>query len=225
MSTLRGVSHCVPLSAAGTLPPFDLHCPISSLPLAFKTRLDTIPSEPYLPSPPDSLIQAWDNRLGPRTRLRVGLVWSGDPGHVNDHARSIPLRTLCNILDVDATFVSLQKAPRPDDAAVLRERDDIVDLTAGFTDFTETAALISCLDLVITVDTSVAHLAGALGCPTWIMLPWTPDYRWLLDRADSPWYPSVRLFRQTETRDYESVLDRVGEELRARAAAFGQATR
>ena len=111
------------------------------------------------------------------------------------------------------------------DAAVLRERDDIVDLTAGLTDFTETAALISCLDLVITVDTSVAHLAGALGCPTWILLPWTPDYRWLLDRADSPWYPSVRLFRQTETRGYESVLDRVGEELRARAALFGQGTR
>jgi len=218
MSTLTGVSHCAPMSAAGTLPAFDLHCPISSLPLAFKTRLDTIPSERYLPSPPDDRIQAWDNRLGPRTRLRVGLVWSGDPGHVNDHARSIPLRTLCRILDVDATYVSLQKAPRPSDAAVLRERRDIVDLTADLTDFTETAALIACLDLVISVDTSVAHLAGALGCPTWILLPWTPDYRWLLDRANSPWYPSVRLFRQTETREYESVLDRVRDELRARAA-------
>jgi len=221
MSTLGGASHCVPMSAMSTLTAFDLHCPISSLPLAFGTRLDTIPSGPYLPSPPDSRIQAWDNRLGPRTKLRVGLVWSGDPAHVNDETRSIPLRTLSRILDVDATYVSLQKAPRPDDAAVLRERSDIVDLTADLTDFAETAALINCLDLVITVDTSVAHLAGALGRPTWILLPWTPDYRWLLDRADSPWYPSVRLFRQTETREFESVLDRVRDELRARAAAFG----
>jgi hypothetical protein len=221
MSTLSGASLCVPRSAMGTLPAFDLHCPISSLPLAFKTRLDTIPSGPYLPSPPDSLVQAWENRLGPRTRLRVGLVWSGDPHHVNDETRSIPLRALTGILDVDASFVSLQKAPRPHDAAVLRERRDVVDLTADLTDFAETAALIACLDLVITVDTSVAHLAGALGRPTWILLPWTPDYRWLLDRADSPWYPSVRLFRQTETREFGSVLDRVRDELRALATAFG----
>ncbi|WP_342737274.1 tetratricopeptide repeat protein [Bradyrhizobium sp. B117] len=221
MSPLSGVSHHVPMSAAGTLPHFDLHCPISSLPLAFGTRLDTIPADmPYLPSPPDDRIQAWDNRLGPRTRLRVGLAWSGDPAHVNDQARSIPLRTLSRILDADATFVSLQKGPRPSDAAVLRERNDIVDLTADLTDFIETAALMSCLDLVITVDTSIAHLAGALGRPTWLLLPWTPDYRWLLDRTDSPWYPSMRLFRQTETREYESVLDRIRDELRARASSF-----
>ena len=104
---------------------------------------------------------------------------------------------------------------------MLRERSDIVDLTADLTDFAETAALIACLDLVITVDTSVAHLAGAQGRPTWILLPWTPDYRWLLDRADSPWYPSVRLFRQTETREFGSVLDRVRDELRVLATAFG----
>jgi tetratricopeptide (TPR) repeat protein len=219
MSSLRGVSRCVPMSALSTLPAFDLHCPISSLPLAFKTRLDTIPADmPYLPAVPDSGIEAWENRLGARTRLRVGLVWSGDPSHVNDETRSIPLRTLSRILDVDATFVSLQKNPRPHDAAVLRERSDLVDLTADLADFADTAALINCLDLVITVDTSVAHLAGALGCPTWILLPWTPDYRWLLDRADSPWYPSVRLFRQTETCEFESVLDRVRDKLRAFAS-------
>jgi ADP-heptose:LPS heptosyltransferase len=115
---------------------------------------------------------------------------------------------LSRLLDVDARFISLQKDPRPDDKALLAQTD-IVDLTAYLTDFAETAALMSCLDLVITVDTSVAHLAGALGCPTWILLPYVPDYRWLLDRDDSPWYPTVRLFRQTETRDYASVLDRV----------------
>jgi ADP-heptose:LPS heptosyltransferase len=187
---------------------------MSSLPLAFGTRLETIPSaRSYLPAPAESRVQAWQQRLGAHDRLRVGLVWSGNPNHSNDHNRSVPLRTLARILDVDATFVSLQKEARPDDAAVLRERHDIVDLTADLTDFNETAALVSCLDLVITVDTSVAHLAGAMGRPTWILLPYTPDYRWLLHRDDSPWYPTVRLFRQTERRDYAEVLDRVRREL------------
>jgi ADP-heptose:LPS heptosyltransferase len=102
---------------------------------------------------------------------------------------------------------------------VLLEESAIVDLTSDLTDFAETAALVSCLDLVITVDTSVAHLAGALGCPTWILLPWTPDYRWLLDRDDSPWYPTARLFRQTSSRDYAEVLDRVRSELLTLIAA------
>jgi len=115
--------------------------------------------------------------------------------------------------------VSLQKDPRSIDKEILLERTDIVDLTAHLTDFMETAALISCLDLVITVDTSVAHLAAALGCSTWILLPHTPDWRWLLDRDDSPWYPTVRLFRQTETRDYTSVVDRVRTELRTLVTA------
>jgi ADP-heptose:LPS heptosyltransferase len=139
---------------------------------------------------------------------------------LNDHNRSVPLQVLARLFDVDATFISLQKDPRPGDAAMLQERDDIIDLTADLSDFTETAVLVSCLDLIITVDTSVAHLAGALGRPTWILLPYTPDYRWLLDRTDSPWYPSVRLFRQSETREYESVLDRVRDELQALALAF-----
>jgi tetratricopeptide (TPR) repeat protein len=221
LSGLRGVSHCAPISAASTLPAFELHCPISSLPLAFGTRLDTIPSAAsYLPCPPRRGVQAWEDRLGPHTGLRVGLVWAGSPTHTNDHNRSIPLRVLSRILEVDASFVSLQKDVRPDDKATLLERSGIIDLTADLTDFAETAALISCLDLVITVDTSVAHLAGALGCPTWILLPYTPDYRWLLGRDDSPWYPSVRLFRQTETREFESVLERVRDELRERIAAF-----
>jgi len=119
-----------------------------SLPLAFTTRLDTIPSATsYLPCPAKSRIQAWEDRLGPHARLRVRLVWSGSPTHTNDHNRSIPLRTLSRILDVDATFVSLQKDPRPNDATVLRERNDIIDLTADLTGFSETAALVCCLDL------------------------------------------------------------------------------
>jgi tetratricopeptide (TPR) repeat protein len=219
LSDFPGVSQCLPLSS-GALPVFDFHCPICSLPLAFGTRLDTIPAaKSYLPPPADSMVKTWEDRLGRRDRLRIGLVWSGNPKHTNDHNRSLPLRALSRILDVDATFVSLQKDPRPDDEAVLLERADIVDLTAHLTDFVETSALVSCLDLLITVDTSVAHLAGALGCPTWILLPYTPDYRWLLDRDDSPWYPTVRLFRQDQTRDYVPVLDRVRTELLALVAA------
>jgi tetratricopeptide (TPR) repeat protein len=209
LSGMPGVSQCLPLSAR-PLPPFDMHCPMGSLPLVFGTRLGTIPAATsYLPLPAGSRVQAWENRLGPHDRLRVGLVWSGNPAHMNDHNRSLPLQTLSRILDADASFVSLQKDPKADDKAFLRKRADVVDLTEHLTDFSETAALVSCLDLVVTVDTSVAHLAAALGRPTWILLPYVPDYRWLLDRDDSPWYPTVRLFRQTETRDYASVLDRV----------------
>ncbi len=214
LAGLSDVAQCLPRSAE-RLPPFDLHCALSSLPLAFGTRLDTIPAEPSYLAPSARRMHVWDARLGTRDRLRVGLVWSGNPRHNNDRNRSIPLRLLVRILDLDATFVSLQKDPRPDDIDLLRKRTEIVDLTEGLTDFAETAALMSCLDLVISVDTSVAHLAGAIGRPTWILLPHTPDYRWLLTRDDSPWYPSVRLFRQDENRDYGSVLDRVRTELAA----------
>ncbi|MGH6679609.1 MAG: tetratricopeptide repeat protein, partial [Bradyrhizobium sp.] len=208
LTGIEGVARCLPKSAS-RLPDFDLHCPLSSLPLAFGTTLETIPAAPALPPPPEALVQDWQTRLGPHEKLRVGLVWSGNPAHGNDCNRSMPLRTLSAVLDIDASFVSLQKDPRPDDAAVLRTQRGILDPTEHLTDFVQTAALISCLDLVITVDTSVAHLSGALRRPTWILLPFTPDYRWLLGRDDSPWYPTVRLFRQTAPRDYASVLERV----------------
>jgi tetratricopeptide (TPR) repeat protein len=215
LSGLAGVSQCFAFPAS-TLPPFDFHCPMSSLPLAFATRLDAIPpGMSYLPAPAESRVQAWDGRLGSHDRLRVGLVWSGNPKHRNDHNRSLPLRTFSRFLDADATFVSLQKDPRPTDREALVELPGIIDLTADLTDFAETAALLRCLDLVITVDTSIAHLAGALGCPTWILLPHTPDWRWLLGRDESPWYPTVRLFRQPKPRDYDSVVDRVRAELTA----------
>ncbi len=215
LSRLTGVWQCIPKSA-GAPEAFDLHCPLSSLPLAFGTRLDSIPAGKfYLPPPAAESVSDWESRLGPRKGPRVGLVWSGNPKHDNDRNRSIPLRMLGRILGVDATFISLQRDLRPDDRTALAARPEIVDLTAHLSDFAETAALVSCLDLVITVDTSVAHLAAALGCPTWILLPYTPDYRWLLDRNDSPWYPTVRLFRQTASREYESVLDSVRTELQS----------
>ena len=219
LSGLSGVWKCLPFSTYA-LPPFDMHCPLSSLPMAFGTRLDTIPSKiSYLPAPPAARVEAWQDRLDRHDKLRVGLVWSGNPQHGNDRRRSIPLRMFLPVLDVGASFISLQKDPRPEDRAVLQGRNDIVDISADLTDFVETAALIGCLDLVISVDTSVAHLSAALGRPTWILLPYTPDYRWLLDRDDSPWYPTARLFRQDESRDYASVLVRVRSELNALISA------
>jgi len=212
LSNLPGVTQCLP-KPTPSLPPFDMHCPIGTLPLAFGTRLETIPSATsYLPPPAEACVQTWERRLSKRAgasgKRRVGLVWSGNPRHTNDHNRSIPLRLLSPLLSTDATFVSLQKEVRLEDQALLRE-SGIVDLSSDLTDFAETAALMSGLDLVISVDTSVAHLAAALGRPTWILLPYLPDYRWLLDRDDSPWYPTAHLFRQSERRDWAEVIERV----------------
>jgi tetratricopeptide (TPR) repeat protein len=229
LASLPSVAECVPMSGDRVIA-FDTYCPISSLPLAFATTLDSIPATiPYLPAPEPAQVQDWEARLAsheklPHDKLRIGLTWSGNPKHKDDHNRSLPLRELLPLFDCDASFVSLQKDPRPEDAAFLRERPDIVDLSADLTDFSATAALITCLDLVITVDTSVAHLAGALACPTWILLPYTPDYRWLLDRDDSPWYPSARLYRQDASRDYKSVIERIRGELLAKIAAWSGET-
>ncbi|WP_197090905.1 tetratricopeptide repeat protein [Bradyrhizobium sp. LTSP849] len=222
---ITGVANCVGRSSS-TSPAFDLHCPLGSLPLAFGTRLDTIPlAEGYLSTPPVARVQAWEDRLGPRTRFRVGLVWSGNPDHNNDHNRSMALRTLAPLLDCDVQFVSLQKGVRDPDRAFLGERPDIVDPTEQLTDFSETAALISCLDLVISVDTSVVHLAGALGAPVWTMLPFNPDWRWLLNRDDSPWYSSMRLFRQPKRGDWASVVDGVRLELERLVSAWRSGAR
>jgi hypothetical protein len=219
LSGLPGLTQCLP-NMKGGLPAFDFHCPIMSLPWAFGTTLESIPaSTSYLPRPANARVQAWEDRLGRRDQLRVGLVWSGNAAQGKDHNRSIPLKTLSRIIVPGATFVSLQKDPRSQDQAVLRERPDIIDLSEHFTDFAETASLIACLDLVITVCTSVAHLAAALGCPAWVLLSAAPDWRWLLERDDSPWYPTARLFRQTPARDYEAVLDRMRAELLALVAA------
>jgi len=146
LSRFPGVAQCLPRSAT-TAPPYDVHCPLTSLPLAFGTRLDTIPAEAcYLPAPPADRVEAWQERLGSHDRLRVGLVWSGNPRHKNDRLRSMPFRTMSRILDSEATFVSLQKDPRLEDRAALLERTDVIDLTLHLSDFVETAAFVSCLD-------------------------------------------------------------------------------
>jgi Tfp pilus assembly protein PilF len=211
MRTLDGPADVV--ARGDALPAFDLHCPLLSLPLAFGTEFATIPARtPYLTAP----ARDWDSRLGVK-RPRIGLVWSGNPGHKRDAARSIPFYALMPVLDADATFVSLQKDVRSSDAAVLKQTK-IVDVADELSTFADTASLIAGLDLVISVDTSVAHLAGALGKPLWLLLPQVPDWRWLMDRDDSPWYPTARLFRQDATRAWGPVVARVRDALHAMIA-------
>ena len=215
MASLGGAAQMVPKGSP--LPAFDLHCPLVSLPFAFATRLETIPSTAGYLSAPAQHVTTWQSRLEGKPRPRIGLVWSGNPGHERDRERSIGLRALVPLLDsvgADVTFVSLQKDVRAEDAALLRDRADILDYGDSLEDFSDTAALISQLDLVISVDTSVAHLAGALGKPVWILLTYFPDWRWLLRRDDSPWYPTARLFRQDESRTWDSAIARVRQALR-----------
>ncbi len=205
VGAMEGVAQCV--AKGEELPDFDLHCPLSSLPLAFDTTLATIPAAtPYLAAGTGARWRAW---LGAPPRPLVGLVWSGNPNHHNDHNRSIALSTLLPLLEVGAQFVSLQKNARACDRATLGARPDILDADPGITSFADTAALIGELDLVISVDTSVAHLAGALGKPLWILLPYVADWRWLSYRTDSPWYPTARLFRQSSLRQWQPVVDEV----------------
>jgi len=187
-------------------PRFDLHCPFMSLPLAFGTMVASVPaSVPYLFAA-DPLVEAWRERLGAPAGRRIGLVWSGSSSHKNDRNRSIPLPLLQPLLAADAEFISLQKEYRPEDAAFMRQSGRIRDFAEGLSDFAQTAALIAALDLVISVDTSVAHLAGGMGKPVWLLLPFAPDYRWMLERADSPWYPTMRLWRQARHGDWTPVI-------------------
>ena len=220
MSTLRGAVQIVAMG--DPLPDFDMHCPLLSLPLAFRTRLENIPSQtPYL-SAHDNKIAAWRDRLGERKKSRVGLVWAGNPrkelpgSNRIDQQRSIQFDQLAPLLDIaGCEFYSLQKG---DDAvtqlraSALRSR--VVDWTDELHDFSDTAALIENLDLVIAVDTSVAHLAGALAKPFWLLNRYTTCWRWLLDRDDSPWYPTARQFRQGGRRDWNDVMARVQAALR-----------
>ena len=192
---------------------FDLHCPLLTLPLAFATRLETIPAfeNGYLKAPAEDVAR-WAERL-PAGARRIGLVWSGSPTHANDANRSLSLAQILSLFQPSDVWVSLQKDVREADRATLKA-SGILDVSAELGDFADTAALISALDLVISVDTSVAHLAGALGKPTWVMVPFAPDFRWLLNREDSPWYPEMRLFRQSRAGDWDGVVARIREALR-----------
>jgi tetratricopeptide (TPR) repeat protein len=196
-------------------PSADFQCALMSLAYVFKTDLRTIPAQtPYL-APPADLVAKWGERVAPfRDRVRVGLAWAGRVGHINDSMRSMHICQLAPLTSSGAALFSLQKwkigmgVSEPDPAMQL------IDWTADFTDMADTAALIANLDLVVAVDTAVAHLAGTMNKPTWLLLPKAPDWRWLLDREDSPWYPSMRLFRQAKLGDWEAVIVRVLDALK-----------
>ncbi|MBN8926991.1 MAG: tetratricopeptide repeat protein [Rhodospirillales bacterium] len=192
------------------IPGHAIHCRLSSLPYLFQTRLDTIPAKvPYL-HPDPARVAHWRERLNgmlPPKLPRIGLAWTGRPTHPNDRRRSVPLERLLPLADVgSAAFVSLQKPMPERDLPLIPRFPGMADISEALTDFGETAAVIENLDLVITVDTSMGHLTGALGKPVWIMIPKAADWRWMLDRSDSPWYPTARLFRQSVPGGWDPVL-------------------
>jgi tetratricopeptide (TPR) repeat protein len=214
MRTVRGID-TVAVRNQG-LPPFDVHAPLLDLPRLIGTTLTTIPADvPYISADP-ARVENWAQILAADPPgKRVGLVWSGNPHHKNDRNRSILLREFEPLADLDGvTFLSLQKGAASGQASDSTLKLKLVDHTPRLTDFAETAALLSNLDLIITVDTSVAHLAGALARPTWVLLPFAPDWRWMLKRTDSPWYPTMRLFRQSQPGQWEPVIGAVSEALR-----------
>jgi tetratricopeptide (TPR) repeat protein len=216
---LAGLSGVASVVARGEpLPAFDLHCPLGSLPLACKTELSGVLADfPYL-RVPDERVEAWRTRLQHLRGPRVALAWSGRATHVNDRNRSLPLAQLDTLLSLalsGASFVSIQRDLRPADADLLSRDPRILHLGDELGDFAETAALLSAVDQVVCVDTSVAHVVGALGRPAIVMLPFQPDWRWTLDRERSPWYPALKLVRQSAPGDWASVVGRVRDELSA----------
>ncbi len=212
---LRGFDGVAEIVARGEkLPPYDLHCPLGSLPLACKTDASNIPADiPYLRAPESSLAK-WRPRLEKLPSPRVALAWSGSSAHPNDKNRSLSLAQLKPLFSTPGiSFVSVQRDLRDEDAQALSNEPGILQLGPELDDFADTAAVLALCDLVVCVDTSVAHVAGALGRPAFLLLPFQPDWRWMLDRDASPWYPAIRLFRQAAPRDWDSAIARVRDAL------------
>ena len=210
---LEGLEGVTLVKQGDPLPPFECHCPLMSLPLAFQTTLSSIPSAvPYLKPSPEKE-RFWAEKLGPTSQMRVGLVWSGDPRHQNDKQRSMALSELMAALPPGFEYVSLQSEIRESDSQAFNDNDRLVHFGSELKDFSDTAALCAQMDVVVCVDTSVAHLSGALGKPTFLMLPYNPDWRWLLERTDSPWYPTMQLYRQAQLGSWHSVLQNLSSDL------------
>jgi Flp pilus assembly protein TadD len=217
---LRQLPGVTVIPRGAPLPPFDLQISLMDLPHIFGTTLASIPAEiPYLRADP-ARVEAWQRALHDVTALKVGIVWAGSPIHKGDQFRSLAAEAVLPRLTMPGVqLYSLQKEPRPADMPVLAGLgSDVIDLAPELGDFADTAAALAALDLVISVDTSVVHLAGAMGRPAWVLLPYAQDWRWLRDREDSPWYPSLRLFRQEKPQAWDGVLTRV-------ASALGQLAR
>lgn len=209
MRGLNAHAHIVDLDIE--IPQFDLHCPLMSFPLAFKTDIGSIPGAIYITAD-EKKVAVWKQRLGRKTKPRVGVVWRGKT--IPDKDRSMELEQIQRLFNPRCEFVSLQKEVTDAERALL-SRAGVFHAGDAFEDFSDTAALCVLMDLVISIDTSVAHLAGALGIPVWVLLTWVPDWRWLLDRDDSPWYPSMRLFRQKARGDWDGILQQVQLELKS----------
>jgi tetratricopeptide (TPR) repeat protein len=221
MRSVPGISQV--FADGETLPHFDLYCPLLSLPMLFGTELSSIPARvPYI-RPYQERVAQWRERVPDNGRLRVGICWAGTSAHLNDRQRSIPLETFAAILSVPGLdLISLQKDVDGRGAEILR-RHGVAELGRDFADFADTAAVMTMLDLVISVDTSVAHLAGAMAKAVAVLVAFSPDWRWMLERTDTPWYPTMRLFRQPAIGDWDAPLARLRQELEALARTWRKA--
>lgn len=213
LSTQAGIHELIP--EGSTPPAFDVQAPLLSLPEIFGTTLSTIPAAvPYLTVLPEWR-ERWSERMSSDPAFKVGIAWRGNPAHKRDGRRSVALSTFAPLAGVPGVrLISLQVGPGREQLADHAEEWNVFDPGDQLEDFADTAGLLSHLDLVVTVDTAVGHLAGALGVPVWVALPRAPDWRWLLERDDSPWYPSMRLFRQTAPGDWTEVFQRMTDALK-----------
>src|SRR5882672_8086710 len=219
---LAGVTTVV--ARGDALPDFDVYCPAGSLPRALRTEVSSIPADvPYLRAS-EAHVAKWRERIESLPQPRIAVAWAGSADHVNDRNRSLQLRQMAPLFALNAGFVSIQRDLRAADAEELRRQPALTHVGDALADFDDTAAVVMLADLVITVDTSVAHLAGALGRPIWVLVPFWPDWRWMLDRADTPWYPTMRLYRQPRAGDWEGVIAQVADMVQTGARAAGLST-
>ncbi|HEV2625967.1 MAG TPA: tetratricopeptide repeat-containing glycosyltransferase family protein [Xanthobacteraceae bacterium] len=204
-------------------PPFDVHCPLGSLPLALKTELHTVTAPISYLSTDEPHLKKWSARLQHIPPPRVAIAWSGNPAHDNDGNRSlpfgalVPLFSLSQLAGVTPSFISIQRDLRSEDAAQLTAETRLTHIGGELDDFSDTAAVLALCDLVISVDTAPVHLAGALGRPVWVLVPFAPDWRWTLEGETTPWYPTARLFRQSSPGDWDAVIARVAAALSQRS--------
>lgn len=210
VSLFQGIEGVTSVAAFGEkLPACDCQAPLLTLPRIFGTTLENIPSCPSLSITPERR-EKWQKQTSIIPRPRIGIVWAGSSVHRNDTFRSLPLEALSSLADLaDIQFFSLQMGDAKRQLDLSPLATIVVDFTSQIHDFADTAALVEQLDLVITIDSAVAHLAGSLGKPVWLLLPFAPDWRWLVDRSDSPWYPTMQIFRQKQLGDWDSVIDQV----------------
>lgn len=215
LQTIEGIHHV--FSQGEPLPEFDIQSPLLSLPLAFNTTLETIPAKvPYIKADV-SLTEQWSKKIRRKNlKFNIGLVWSGNPKYGRDRYRSLSLQSFSCFTQIEyACFYSLQKGSAAEQAKNPPSGMNLIDLTEDIHDFSDTAAFIENLNLIISVDTAVAHLAGAMGKPVWTLIPFIPDWRWMLHRTDSPWYPTMKLFRQSSPDTWDDVISKIYHELQS----------